>query len=60
MTARARFTQSDVTRTVRAVAAAKVLAAIIISPDGTIRIEPFGSSPAPAPEPVAQLDPVVM
>jgi hypothetical protein len=54
MTARARFTQADVARTVRAVASAKFPAAIIISPDGTIRIEPVGTSPAPAPEPVAQ------
>lgn len=53
MTARARFTQADVARTVRAVASAKVQAAIIISPDGTIRIEPVGTSTAPPAEPVA-------
>jgi hypothetical protein len=53
MTRPARFTQSDVARTVRAVAAAKVQASIVISPDGTIRIEPLHASTAAPAEPVA-------
>lgn len=60
MTRPARFTQADVARTVRAVAAAKMQAEIAIAPDGTIRILPLTSSPQSPSEPVAQLDKVVM
>lgn len=60
MTRPARFTEADVARTLRAAAKAKVHAAIIISPDGTIRIEPVGTSAAPTPEPVAHEREIVL
>jgi hypothetical protein len=60
MTARARFTQADITRAVRALKAENFQPAVILSPDGTVRIEPVGPSIAPPAERVAQLDPVVM
>lgn len=60
MTRPARFTQADVARTVRAVAAAKMQAAIVIAPDGTIRIEPVTPSPQSPPEPVARKREIVL
>ena len=57
MTARARFTQADVARTVRAVAAAKLRAEIVIAPDGTIRIVPVDQS---QPQPVAPKRDIVL
>lgn len=60
MTVRARITQADIKRAVRALKAENFQPAVILFPDGTVRIEPVDTSTAPPAKPVAQLDPVVM